>query len=68
MTTNTENAKIEQCIILGSGPAGYTAAIYTGRAGLQPIIMKDCSRAGNLPLPRRWRTFRDLPMALTLTN
>ncbi|HEY0713765.1 MAG TPA: thioredoxin-disulfide reductase [Polyangia bacterium] len=33
--TKTENAKV---VIIGSGPAGFTAAIYTARANLEPIM------------------------------
>ena len=28
-----------KCIIIGSGPAGYTAAIYASRANLNPVAM-----------------------------
>ena len=30
--------QIQKIIIIGAGPAGYTAAIYAGRANLQPVI------------------------------
>jgi thioredoxin reductase (NADPH) len=36
-------------IVVGSGPAGYTAAIYAGRANLAPLLMASEPKAGQLP-------------------
>ena len=45
MSTDTTHAKV---LILGSGPAGYTAAIYAARANLQPLLITGIAQGGQL--------------------
>ena len=45
MTTTTKHARL---LILGSGPAGYTAAVYAARANLNPVLVTGIAQGGQL--------------------
>src|SRR3954462_3349639 len=44
----TENNKHARLLILGSGPAGYSAAVYAARANLKPVLVTGIAQGGQL--------------------
>jgi len=46
--TDTNNTKHCKVLILGSGPAGYTAAVYAARANLDPVLITGLEQGGQL--------------------
>ncbi|WP_201535148.1 thioredoxin-disulfide reductase [Psychrobacter ciconiae] len=48
MSTTTKQPRHEKLIILGSGPAGYSAAVYAARANLKPVMVTGLQVGGQL--------------------